>query len=76
MGAKNENFEKSKFFVTKVLRKKITVLDVSFGAEQIFQVTFFQKMTSSPQKMEKTENLRVFKGSLTILNPYSKTEDK
>ena len=75
-GAKNQNFGKCNFFVSNVFDKILTVLDVSFDAEHFFQVKFFEKMTSSPQKMGIIKNLEVFKGSLTILISYSKTEDR
>ena len=56
MVAKNQNFGKLNFFVSNIFGKILTVLHVSFDAEHFFS----KKMTSSPKKMGKTENLRVF----------------
>ena len=54
MGAKNQNFGKTNFFVYEHFCNQKTVLDVTLDAEQLFQVTFFEKMTSSPSKTQKT----------------------
>ena len=54
MGAKKQNFRKTNFFVYEHFCNQKTVLDVTLNAEQLFQVTFFEKMTSSPSKTQKT----------------------
>lgn len=76
MGTKKQNFGKTNFFVYGHFCKNKTVLDVSCDAEQLFQITFFKKMTSSPPKTQKTLILALFWGCFVILKTESKMSSK